>query len=308
MINQLYKFKSKLREVREVSRDMKEEIWENMISLNPPDREFKIFGPAKDHRESNSHSPNWKAENLPFAEALARDTYPLPATEDRENYYGPHHFSYWASGLRDMRNLLQCAGHYNLEVNTYLDIGCSSGRVIRHFAINSDVERVIGCDINRKCIEWILAYLPQQIEVFQNNSIPNLQLEDSSIDLISALSVFTHIENFDLAWMMEIKRILRPGGIAWITFHSEQLWTNMKESSAMYRNWCAHPEFTAQRRQMHKKFDRLVFRRRNNRSYSSNVFYNTDFLCNRWGRILDVLEVRRRVPAYQDVIILRKSS
>ena len=285
---------------------MTEDIWENYVSLNPPDKEFEILGSARDYRERDSHPTNWDAENLPFDQALACDMYPLPATSDRENYYGPHHFSYWASGLRDMRNLLQCAKRHELEVNTYLDFGCCSGRVVRHFAINSDVKRVIGCDINRKHVEWILAYLPQNIEVFQNNSIPGLPLEDSSIDLISALSVFTHIENFDLAWLMELKRILHPGGIAWITFHSEQTWRGVKESSAMYRRWCTHPEFAARRRQMDKGFDRMVFRWRSNRSYTSNVFYDTDFLRDRWGRLLDVLEVRRRVPNHQDVIILQK--
>ena len=284
----------------------REDIWENEISLNPPDRDFEVLGPAKDYRESDSHPINWDAKNLPLSDALARDVYLLPATSDRENYYGPHHFSYWASGLLDMRNLLQCARRYELEVNAYLDIGCASGRVVRHFAINSEVKRTIGCDINRRHIEWILTYLPENIEVYQNTSIPSLLLEDSSVDLISALSVFTHIENFDLAWMMEIKRVLRPSGIAWITFHSEQLWTGMKESSAMYRKWCKHPEFAARRGDVQENFDRMVFRRRNDRSYSSIVFYDTDFLRRRWGRILNVLDIRRRVPNYQDVIILQK--
>ena len=283
----------------------REDIWENMISRNLPDKDFEILRPAKDYRESDSHPINWDRENLPFSEALARDIYPLPATSDRESYYGPHHFSYWASGLREMRNLLQCAKYYDLEVNTYLDIGCASGRVVRHFAINSDTKRIIGCDINRRHIEWILAYLPGTIEVFQNTSIPNLPLEDSSVDLISAFSVFTHIENFDLAWMMEIKRILRPGGIAWTTFLSEQIWVEMKETSALYKNWSKHPEFAARRQEINSNFDKMVFRTRNDRSYTSIVFYHTDFLCNRWGRILNVLDVRHCVPK-QDVIILQK--
>ena len=283
----------------------REDIWENMISLNPPDKNFEVFRPAKDYRESDSHPINWDKENLPFSEALARDIYPLPSTLDREGYYGPHHFSYWASGLRDMHSLLQCVARHGLEVNTYLDIGCASGRVVRHFAINSNTKRVIGCDINRRHIEWILAYLPGNIEVFQNTSIPSLPLEDSCVDLISAFSVFTHIESFELAWMMEIKRILRPGGIAWVTFLSEQLWVEMNESSALYERWCKHPEFVARRREINSKFDKMVFRQRAYRSYSSIVFYHTDFLRNRWGRILNVLEIRCCVPK-QDVIILQK--
>ena len=283
-----------------------EDIWENLISTNPPDEDFELLGPAKDYLNSDSHPTNWKTENLPLSEALERDQYPLPVPSDREGYYGPHHFSYWASGLRDMRNLLQCAKQHGLAVNTYLDVGCASGRVVRHFAINSNTKRIIGCDINRKHIEWILQHLPESIEPFQNTSVPILPIPDSTVDLISAFSVFTHIENFDLTWMMEFKRILRSGGIAWITFVSEHYWADMRESWNVCKSWYKHPEFAAQRRNVDQEFNRLVFRRREDRSYTSLVFYRTDYLRRRWGRILKVLEVRRRFPTLQDVIILQK--
>ena len=282
------------------------DIWENLISLNSPNRDFQVLGPAKDYLDSDSHAHQWDTMNPPYTDALARDIYPLPATSDRESYHGAHHFSYWASGLRDMRNLLQCARQYRQKINTYLDVGCASGRVLRHFAINSEIGRTIGCDINRRHVEWILNFLPRKIEVCQNTSIPTLPFEDDSVDLLSAFSVFTHIENFDIAWMMELKRILRPGGIAWITFLSEQLWSNMKETSTLYKSWSNHPEFVEQHRRQNKEFDSMVFRRRTDRSYSSVVFYNTEFLSDRWGRFLNVLEVRRQVPTYQDVMILQK--
>ena len=206
-----------------------------------------------------------------------------------------------------MHSLLEYATHYGLKVKTYLDIGCASGRVLRHFAMNSDLDRVMGCDINRRHIEWILTYLPGHIEVFQNTSVPGLQIEDSSIDLISAFSVFTHIENFDMTWIMEIRRVLRPGGIAWITFLSEKYWLEIKESSALYDNWRTHPEFSARRGNLRAPFRRMVFRRRSDRSYTSLVFYHTDFLRHRWGRVLTVLDIRRRGAPFQDAIILQKS-
>lgn len=285
----------------------REEIWENMISRNPPDEEFEVLGPAGEHRESDAHPTDWEAENLPIDDALMRDGYPLPIPSDRESYYGSHHFSYWVSGLRDMRDLLRCAERHALEVDTYLDIGCASGRVLRHFALNGRTSRVMGCDINRRHIEWILAHLPGNMEVFQNSSIPHLPLEDSSIDLVSAFSVFTHIENFDLAWIMEIKRILRPGGIAWITFHSKHMLNEMDESSWRFRSWRSHSEFAALQGNVPDDVKRLAFRWRNDRSYTSIVFYDREYLSNRWGRALRVLEVRMRASADQDVIVLRKS-
>ena len=283
------------------------DIWENMISRNPVDEEFEVLGPARDYRESDSHSINWNLQNLPVSEALARDTYPLPVTSDREGYYGTNHFGYWASGLRDMYDMLDCATSHDLEVKVYLDLGCASGRVLRHFSINSNTQRIIGCDINRRHVDWIATYLPRNIEVFQNTSIPTLQIEDSSVDLISCFSVFTHIENFDLTWIMEIKRVLKPGGITWITFLSERHWMDVKDDMPRYKNWHRHPEFAARRRDGEMQFNRLVFRQRHDRSYSSIVFYDTDFLRSRWGRVLDVLEVRQTFSTTQDVMIMRKT-
>lgn len=281
-------------------------VWEDLISRNPPEGHFEVLGPARDYRDSDSHPTNWDAEDLPLASALARDTYPIPSKADREGYYGENHFSYWASGLRDTFTMLRCARSHGVEVAVYLDIGCASGRVLRHFAINSSTKRIIGCDINKRHIDWIATYLPLNIEVFQNTSVPTLQLEDSSVDLISCFSVFTHIENFDSAWIMEIRRILKPGGLAWITFLSERHWIEVKEEMPRYRNWFRHPEFVAARKDAHRRFDRLVFRQRNDRSYSSIVFYNTNFLCKRWGRALDVLEVRRSRSVAQDVMVMQK--
>jgi SAM-dependent methyltransferase len=133
-----------------------------------------------------------------------------------------------------------------------------------------------------------------------------LPLEDSSVDLVSAFSVFTHIESFDLAWMMEIRRVLRPGGIAWITFHSQHLWREMKESDRMYKKWRNHPEFAAHRQSVQSDFKRLAFRWRKDRSYTSILFYDAEYLCSRWSRCLQVLEVRRRAHMNQDVIVLQK--
>src|SRR6185369_1736506 len=43
-------------------------------------------------------------------------------------------------------------------------------------------------------------------------------------DAICAFSVFTHIDVFEDLWLLELRRILRPGGVACVTFHSERSW------------------------------------------------------------------------------------
>ncbi|WP_436644439.1 class I SAM-dependent methyltransferase [Microbaculum sp. FT89] len=285
---------------------MRSDIWENFISLNPEPKDFEVLEPAITYRASDGHGTDWAAENLPYDEGLEKDRYPLPTIADREGYYGPHHFSYWASGFRDMHNILKCAALHGTKLDTYLDIGCASGRVVRHFAINSDVRRVIGCDINSRHVDWVLRHLPENIEVFQNHSVPSLPLEDGSVDFVSAFSVFTHIEHFELHWLMELRRILRPGGLAWITVHSEHTWEELEESWPLYKGLANHPEFKARRDAGAMQSEKMVFRWKSDRSYSSNVFYTNAYIRNAWGRIMDIVEVRRRFPGFQDVVILRK--
>jgi ubiquinone/menaquinone biosynthesis C-methylase UbiE len=114
--------------------------------------------------------------------------------------------------------------------------------------------------------------------VAQITSIPHLPFEDNTFNLVSAFSVFTHIEAFETAWLMELKRILKPGGLAWITIHSENTWREMEPGWPLYDALARHPDFERylQGRDALPR-ERLIFRQSLNRSYSSNVFYTTDY-------------------------------
>ena len=282
-------------------------IWEDLVALNSGvDKEFELLAPAASHLERDSRVGDW--DDLDYAAALAKDGFPLPATDDREGYYGPDHFSYWASGLRDARLLAEAARQHGVGLGSSLDLGCASGRVIRHLALENPEMRVLGCDINRLHVEWCNRHLPANCSVFQNHSIPSLPLPDGSVDVVSAYSVFTHIEALETAWLMELRRILSPGGIAWITFHSEFTLEQMTPDWPLWNPTMTHPE-AAQRLDAERRFtgDRLVLRWHADRSYSSNVFYKSDYITSHWSRIFEIVEIRRRCPSFQDVVILRKS-
>jgi len=283
-----------------------DEVWESMIALNSDkEPDFEVLGPAKDYYEADGRKHEWR--DLDFAALLACDTAPLPATKDREGYFGPNHFSYWASGLEDAQNVLSAAKHYGVDIRAFFDLGCASGRIIRHIPYLKPDIQVIGGDINRLHVEWCNTYLPEPVLVFQNHAIPSLPLDANSIDVATAFSVFTHIEAFETSWLMELRRILRPGGIAWITVHTEH---TLKEMNPNWPLWSAvmnHPNIKNLIGE-DRFFPgcRLSVRWRNNRSYSSNIFYKEDYLRSHWGRFFEVLELRRRFPRFQDVLILRK--
>jgi SAM-dependent methyltransferase len=100
-----------------------------------------------------------------------------------------------------------------------LDFGCSSGRVVRVLAAAySDVEWH-GCDPLAEAVEWAQANLPD-IAFIRSPERPPLDYENDSLDLVFAISVWSHFgENAALSWLAEMRRVLRRSGRLILTTH-----------------------------------------------------------------------------------------
>jgi ubiquinone/menaquinone biosynthesis C-methylase UbiE len=213
---------------------------------------------------------------------------------------------YWLHGLRDYLTLKALVSKYNAVLESYLDFGCSSGRVLRHFGANEPDITAYGCDINASRIRWTHQFLPSNLVTFQNTSIPQLPLPDNSITLLTAYSIFTHIEAFQTTWLMEFRRILKPGGLAVLTALTEQSLKAMTPDWPTYKDLCKHPKFDPAMMGKDHTFERLIFRHSSERSYTSVVILHSRYIESVWGRILPIKEIRHRFPRYQDAVILQK--
>ena len=279
--------------------------WEDQISLNS----FKDFNPEPLLRPSTYKDQQTliKPESVVTSDRLTTcldlDTAPLPDTKDREGYCGPRHFEYWLLGLRDYAILTDIMRELDVNPRSMLDMGCATGRVIRHFAAYNPEMEVLGCDINALHVSWCLKYL-QGPKVFQSTSVPYFPLPDSSVGMLTAFSVFSHIEAFETAWLMEIARVLEPDGFAYLTVHTERTWRDMKPGWPIRKALERHPDFTGNDGEMNR--DRLIFRWSEGRSYSSNVFLHTDYIRSVWGRFFEIIDIRERPQGFQDAVILKK--
>src|SRR5436190_345316 len=77
-----------------------------------------------------------------------------------------------------------------------------------------------GCDLNPRLVAWCAANLPGRY--FANGLHPPLDLPAAAFDLVYAHSVLTHLtQETAVAWLAELRRVLKPGGVAVLTFHDE---------------------------------------------------------------------------------------
>jgi ubiquinone/menaquinone biosynthesis C-methylase UbiE len=104
-----------------------------------------------------------------------------------------------------------------------LDFGCGAGRVLRQFAREAKSGEYWGCDLYEPTISWLKENLEPPFRFYVSAGRP-LPHPDEYFDLVYAISVFTHITNDWAEWMLELRRILKPGGFLLATFIGPRLW------------------------------------------------------------------------------------
>ena len=112
----------------------------------------------------------------------------------------------------------QIAAHFDLDAVSpkVLDFGCGVGRVFlpMHFDHKLDLT---GCDIDPEAVRY-LRRVVSPTPVVRSNFRPPLQFEDGAFDCVYSVSIWTHLTPEDGArWLYEIRRVLKPGGLALIT-------------------------------------------------------------------------------------------
>lgn len=234
---------------------------------------------------------------------LQKDKLPIPATQDRERYHGERHYEYWLSGLYDYLQIKEVLPDFDFEHATILDFGGATGRVSRHFFCQEKCSRIVICDVRISNIDWVLRFFPKEFAAFKNSWLPVLPLPDESVDLVVGFSVFTHIDAEELAWLMELKRVLKPDGILYVTVHNNATW-EVLPSTFVYQALMESKEFQQVYQPGTDLVERMAFRYSENNVYNCNTFHPDSYIREVWGRFFRQLHILPKHHTYQSSVIM----
>ncbi len=166
---------------------------------------------------------------------------------------------------------------YSFEGKRVLDFGCGSGRVLRAFLPEAQSAEFWGCDLHAPTIRWLSENLSPPFQFFVNER-PPLPQAAGMFDLVYALSVFTHITHEWSGWLVELHRLLKPGGLLLATFMGPATW-----------------ERAARRQVDPDKLGMAVLglHRALDETSGPIVLHSPWWLRSRWGRAFDIVKLKR---------------
>jgi SAM-dependent methyltransferase len=121
--------------------------------------------------------------------------------------------------FRTIKDSLKSCGFNEETFERILDFGCETGRLMQYWQPSR--QEVWGIDLNADAIKWNRENLPPELNFLVSPPHPHLPFVDGYFDFILAYSVFTHIGPEYLFWLLELRRVLSPQGVFYMTILDE---------------------------------------------------------------------------------------
>lgn len=98
-----------------------------------------------------------------------------------------------------------------------VDFGSGWGRITQLLSLHFDSHRILGCDVMKSAIDEAKRN-GVRAEFISTEAWPPARLKNETVDYIFSYSVFSHLsEDNAWAWILEFHRVLRPGGLVFLT-------------------------------------------------------------------------------------------
>lgn len=233
------------------------------------------------------------------------EALPLPPVEERHGHAGSDQdYLEWGKYDKDVisgyiRDKFGDAGDL-----TVMDFGCSSGRILRHFhhEIKEKGWKMTGVDVSARRIEWLRQNFVNDFQVYTGSFLPTMPFESNSFDVIYGMSVFTHIKYLWDFWLLELRRVLKPGGLLIQSVHTEHAWRFFVERN--HEAWVRDALGTLIVEHNEIPADYVYFGNLD----KNQVFWKKDIVERFWGRYYREVEVFPPPPrfSYQNWVVAVK--
>ena len=144
----------------------------------------------------------------------------LPEERIQQNWTGSTGDATLREGYKFYCLVREVAAKYQRDLHPetrMLDFGCGWGRIIRFFLRDIEHRNLVGCDCYREALE-AARQQNKWCEFRLVEPMPPSPFEAASFDVIYLYSVFSHMsEEAHLRWLGEFQRILKPGGLMFVT-------------------------------------------------------------------------------------------
>ena len=258
-------------------------------------------------------------QELDYRHLVDLDTMPIPMPVDREGYCSVEHSSrYWATGYSDWLNVSEAVKRYmspgkSQSKMRLMDFGSATGRFLRHvWTFGKDKFDCWGCDFAPANVEWVKRYLSPEIKILLNTNVPHLPFPDGHFDIVTAFSVFTHIDYLEDAWLLELRRITSPNGLLYITVHNDEAWSKLSKSPDRAQVTLRSNEIPGNKILDESMFaqplpeDRFVLRISMEEIYNCNVWISNNYIRKNWSRYFEIMQIAGNAHSdFQSVVIMK---
>ncbi len=155
-------------------------------------------------------------KNKQYKQTLKRFVFPT----DRAlfNTFQLDYKKYYEDGILAAREMMEWGKINTINSPIILDWGCGTGRVIRHIPDLKKDSICYGADIDCTTIQWCRKAIDSvYFDCIEQETLP---YPSNYFHLVYGISVLTHIPHtVTQYWLIELKRVLQPNGIAVISTH-----------------------------------------------------------------------------------------
>ncbi|MEM6838158.1 MAG: class I SAM-dependent methyltransferase [Cyanobacteria bacterium P01_C01_bin.120] len=215
--------------------------------------------------------------------------------------------TFLASGLRcyePLKKAIETYQNRSFQELQVLDFGAGCGRTLQFSC--KDFKKIWATDIDTEAIDFIVQHYPE-INASCNSYDPPTKYKENYFDIIYSVSIWTHIppDNQEI-WLSEVQRILKPSGLALITFLGE----NCLQSESFNQSYGLKltPHSLIEKGLVYVEYPKIIKKNSISQTeYSYGVTYHSnEYIRKVWAQWFDVLDIQQGViDNLQNLVVLK---